>query len=471
MKKLILLPFLLLFFCCSAYATHSKGGFIRYQHLEGRTYSVILTLYSGHSSSVATGEGGRLYFGDGTSTDLGSGENINNFRTTRISEGVNKNVYVIEHTYPSNGSYRIVYSENSRNENILNMENAVNIPFYTESFLTADPFIHNNSVRFDNNPVFTTYNNQTYHYNPQAYDPDGDSLSFHIVTPMQDQNIAVAGYTRPHLTFDHAGVAETGEDAYFAINPYTGDLIWDSPVMNGEYVMAIEIREWRKLDGETFLIGEVLQDFIVQVTESVHDLQLIFPISAQQTELEKDTQWEKTITAIADNPDDTVVLQLLGDFLHLSPELSPADSAAGKGEASITIQYSPSETGNKPYQLIARAYIYSATGDQSVPKVRSAYLVPSAVLNGFSDLVVREIKVYPNPSFSNSFSIQNPYLSGKEIVVSLFSRDGTLAAHTSIPSFSGKQPVEFNQPLSGYYLVVIRQGNKIYTSRILFSQK
>ena len=471
MKQLILLPFFILLFGFNSQATHLKGGFIQYEHLDGRTYSITLTVYTSSESPVAFGQNGVLNFGDGSSIELGADGNMDKLTKTSLKNNIYKNVLSFEHTYTSNGSYVIFYAEPNRDEGILNLEGSVNIPFYIESFLLLDPQIRNNSVRISENPAFAAFQNQTYHYNSYAADQDGDSLSFHLVTPRQSSNTVAAGYTYPHLTFDGAKGSETGENTYYAINPRTGDLIWDSPLMTGTYALALEIREWREIEGEMKMVGKVLQDYIVMVEEPGNDLQLIFPVQSQEVFLEKDTPWETTIRAVANNPEDTVVLMLSGDFLKEFPAITPADSVGGIGEVSITIQFSPSEISNTTYQLIANAYLFSNVAEPSSRRSRAVYLLTPGFVNGLDDLPIRSIKVYPNPSFSNSFFLDYPLLNGKEIVVSMFAQDGQLTYHTTIPSFSSHQLIHLPQRLSGFYFVVIRQGVQVYTARILFSQK
>ena len=194
MKKLILLPLFLLLLGFTASATHLKGGFIRYVHLEGRTYSIVVTIYADSDSPVKVGESATLDFGDGTVIALSNYEKAE-FTAIPIRDGIYRSELVLQHMYPSNGSYTITYTEHSRDHGILNLENSSNKPFYVESFVLVDNQVQNTSAQLKAYPPFTAYQSQTYYYNPKAVDPNGDSLSFHFSAARVSTNETAADYT------------------------------------------------------------------------------------------------------------------------------------------------------------------------------------------------------------------------------------------------------------------------------------
>jgi hypothetical protein len=469
MRKLLFPTMLLLLFYLPAAATHLQSGHITYVHLEGRSYSIILTVYSDMNSPVMPGTG-ILDFGDGSSQELNLEPDDSRITRTRTGNTW-KSEIVIEHTYSSPGNYTISYQEPYRNEGIMNMKNSADMAFYIESLLIVDAAFMNNSVTITKTPLHQSYQQQTYHYNPGAYDPDGDSLSFHLIPSMQDKNTPVADYTFPHVTFEQEGASEAGESAYFTINPNTGDIVWDAPLRIGGYTIAYEIREWRLINETYKQIGRVMHDLTVMVGEEASPgLELIFPVETNAVQLERDTPWEMNIRALAGNPEDTVVLLLSGSLLQQSPlQLNPADSSGGKGETAITLRYTPAEAANTRHQLIATAYIYSENDDPGISRTRSAYLLSPGFISSASDLPVKNIRLYPNPASSHGFFLDYALLEGREVSISLFATDGRMVFHQSIPSFSGKEAVVPGKKLNGYYLAVIRQGKQVYTSSILFS--
>ena len=97
---------------------------------------------------------------------------------------IEKNTFVIEHTYQGPGVYTIRFQEFNRNDRTLNMDNSVDTPFYVETQITIDPFIGvNNSPVLTIPPVDNGAINSRYIHNPGAYDPDGDSLAYEMDIP------------------------------------------------------------------------------------------------------------------------------------------------------------------------------------------------------------------------------------------------------------------------------------------------
>lgn len=475
MKKYFHLTLLLLLSCSTVYGTHLKGGYITYKHLNGLTYEITITAYADTDSPVLFGSNGTIDFGDGTTEQLlNNGSDDNWISRQRISDESWKYELSRVHTFPGQNSYTISFQELYRNEGILNIDNSEDTPFFVETTLFVDN-IRGSSARPLQDPAFTAYLHQTYHYNPNAYDVDGDSLSYRLAPVKQDKENIAAGYTHPHLVYSKENGSETGESVYFTINPITGDFIWDSPVKVGEYTVAIEIQEWRKIAGEYMNNGTVLLDFLIVVKdkeEIENELELKFPLETKAIQLEKDVPFEVTIQAKASNPEDTVVLRLLGDFPKRFPEALQSDSIGAKGEASLSLQYTPGESANETYQLIARADIYSKEElrEGRPHRARSAYLLAPGFVNGFKDAPVTAVKLFPNPSFSNSFFINAPLLDGKEVMVSLFSPDGRMLFHKSYKTFYSREAIKPHISLSGFYLVLVRQDAQLYTSRILFSR-
>ena len=71
-----------------------------------------------------------------------------------------------------------------------------------------------------------------------AYDRDGDSLSYHFIVPFQDVELPVPNYQWPYEI--NAGPANI-----LTIDEVTGDIVWDAPQKAGEYNLAMIIVEYR----------------------------------------------------------------------------------------------------------------------------------------------------------------------------------------------------------------------------------
>jgi gliding motility-associated-like protein len=241
---------LLLLVAQVALATHNRAGEITYEHLGGLTFRATITTYT-VPDSPADRPWLPLSWGDGTldtvyrSNGGGNGE--------PIAAGVKKNVYTAIHTYPSASTYILSMEDPNRNAGIVNIPNSVNVVFYIQTTLTISPFFGSNSTPvLLNPPIDDACVNRRYEHNPGAYDPDGDSLSYELVTCLGMTGEEIPGYSFPN------GVT---------INAVTGDLVWEFPTQQGEYNYAIRINEWRRPEGsdQYALMGYVIRDMQVTV--------------------------------------------------------------------------------------------------------------------------------------------------------------------------------------------------------------
>lgn len=271
MKLKIFLGFFLTFLIfgiSNAWATHIRAGEIIAERISVQTltYRIIVVGYTDTRSSVIFGPG-TINFGDGreeqlnTKSDFGLVENL--------GDQIEKNTFVITHTYQGPGTYTIRFQEFNRNDRTLNMDNSVDTPFYVETQITIDPFIGvNNSPVLTIPPVDNGAINVRYIHNPGAYDPDGDSLAYRLDEPKQAFQRPVNNYRDPNVP-EFSTSQESGQTpALFSINETTGDLVWDAPGTAGQFNVAFKILEYRKLDGEWVLIGFVVRDMQIIIENS-----------------------------------------------------------------------------------------------------------------------------------------------------------------------------------------------------------
>lgn len=254
---------ILLLFSTQVSATHQRAGELTYRHISGLTYEVTITTYTFAPSAADRCEL-TINWGDGQSSVLSrtngpsgttpagifcehTGENI----TAEIRLSIYKGV----HTYAAPSTYRLWLEDPNRNLGIQNIPNSVDVPLYIESLLVVNPFLGNNSSPIllippiDNGCVGLPFL-----HNPGAYDPDGDSLSFRLVNCKGAGGRDIPGYKLPNeVDLQNPGT--------FTINEITGDVLWDSPVRQGEYNFAFLIEEWRN----GVLIGYVTRDMQVNI--------------------------------------------------------------------------------------------------------------------------------------------------------------------------------------------------------------
>lgn len=240
-KALIYIMFSLL--VIPLWATHQRSGEITYEHLYGLTYRFTIITYT-YTPSPADRPEIEVFWGDGSSSVIPRQAKNN------LGNDISQNIYTAEHTYAGNGIYTVSFEDPNRNAGIVNIPNSVNIPFYIETTLIINPFLGNNSSpQLLNAPIDNGCKNAPYYHNPGAYDPDGDSLSFSLITCRGFEGEDIPGYVLPSAS------------NFIQIDPLTGDLTWDSPMMVGEYNIAILIQEWR----HGVLIGSVVRDMQISI--------------------------------------------------------------------------------------------------------------------------------------------------------------------------------------------------------------
>jgi gliding motility-associated-like protein len=271
MKKL----FLLLFFLSwipFAHATHLRAGEIAFTYVTGLKYEITITTYtktSGTSQSADEPVLEDVNFGDGTTGDF-----------PRISyqdlpNDIRHNIYKAEHIYGGSGTYDINFVDDYRNEGVVNIPNSVNTPLAVHAILNINPnFAPDNSPLLLNMPIDRGCVGVPFVHNPNAYDQDGDSLSFELVVCRGQGNLPIPNYSFPLATVS------------FGIDAVTGQLTWNAPPAVGSYIppyevnVAFEIKEWRKnIYGIYQMIGMVERDMQITISNCSNHPPVIQPMA------------------------------------------------------------------------------------------------------------------------------------------------------------------------------------------------
>ena len=256
--KYLFLLIILLLTVRNSYATHARAGEILFRQLSLYTYEIEVIYYT-ESSSIANRENIDIYFGDNTVSNV--------LLTTRkqLKNSTFFSSYKTVHTYPGPGTYVIEFYDPNRIESIKNMDNSVNTPFYVETQLIINPFIGNNrSPILLQPPIDYAEIYQIYIHNPNAYDPDGDSLVFSLIPPKQSKGQDVDGYYLP-----------IGKIGGFTINRQSGEIIWNYPDEARIYNIAILVEEYRNHKR----IGYIIRDMQIIVKNGLNHPPLITPIN------------------------------------------------------------------------------------------------------------------------------------------------------------------------------------------------
>ncbi len=245
MRKFFLIGLLFLL-SIPAWATHQRAAEITYEWRGGNTYEFTLTCYT-YTPSLAGVQRDSLLmeWGDGFA------DYVPRVVYQELGDNFTLNVYKMTHDYSSSGTYVISMEDPDRNYGVVNVPNSVNISMYIETELVINPFLgYNNSVQLLNAPVDKGCVGKPFYHNVSAYDPDGDSLSYRLLPCKGNGGEDIPGYTFPQTS------------SVFDIDPVTGVLRWENPMMQGEYNVAIMIEEWRA----GVKIGSVIRDMQILIT-------------------------------------------------------------------------------------------------------------------------------------------------------------------------------------------------------------
>ncbi|MEX0883825.1 MAG: gliding motility-associated C-terminal domain-containing protein, partial [Cyclobacteriaceae bacterium] len=115
---------LLLSFINQSFATHIRAGEIIAERVSTQTltYRITVVGYTDTRSTVVFGPG-EIDFGDGRKEVLNTESDFT--VTESLGDNIEKNVFVITHTYQGPGNYTIRFMEFNRNANTLNMDQSV----------------------------------------------------------------------------------------------------------------------------------------------------------------------------------------------------------------------------------------------------------------------------------------------------------------------------------------------------------
>ncbi len=244
----------------SLWATHNRAGEITYEQISDLTLRITVTTYTKASSTAADRDSLDVFFGDGNSRRIGRSNGPNN-KGENIGNDVKKNLYITTYTYSGPGRYTISMTDPNRNGGILNVNppSSENVQFHLETTVVfLNPLFegYNQSPVLLNPPIEIGCVGQIFTHNPNAFDPDFDSLTFQLIVPLQDRNTPVPNYSFPNEI-------APGSNNTISLNPRTGDFIWRSPQRAGEYNITILIREFR--NGRE--IGSVIRDLQILILE------------------------------------------------------------------------------------------------------------------------------------------------------------------------------------------------------------
>ena len=317
------------------WATHQRAAEITYEWKGGNAYEFTLTCYT-YSPSAAGLQRDSLLIMWGDSF----GDYVPRVVFQDLGDDYTLNVYRMIHNYSSSGSYVISMEDPDRNYGVVNVPNSVSVPMYVETELTINPFLgYNNSVQLLNAPVDRGCVGKPFYHTPAAYDPDGDSLSYRLVPCKGVNGEDIPGYSYPQAS------------SLFDIDPVTGILQWENPMLQGEYNVAILIEEWR----QGVKVGSVIRDMQILINACNNNLPQISAIG--DTCVVAGSTLDFVVTGF--DPDgDQVTLEASGGPLNVSvsPAVMTPPTAHGLNPAfGFTWHTECVHIRKMPYQLVIHA--------------------------------------------------------------------------------------------------------------------
>lgn len=224
------------------FATHNRAGEIHIRQIGPLTVEATIITWTKASSVPADRDTLNICWGDGTPCQAvkrnnGGGNGV-------IQPGnIKYNTYVITHTYSVPARYVISMTDPNRNAGIVNVNAPAseNVPFHIETiyqFQNSQFGGSNTTPYLLQPPVDNACIGQVFKHNPNASDPDDDSLSYHLIVPLQSPGKEVPNYKHPYEI-------GPGVNNQLTLDERNGNLVWDSPQVPGEYNLAIIIVSWR----------------------------------------------------------------------------------------------------------------------------------------------------------------------------------------------------------------------------------
>ncbi len=262
-----------------ANASHAMGGEITYEHISGDTYKIIYTFLRDCTGIPASSSAYLQLF----STSCGYSANmtlpsqagcveISPLCPSYLSQstcnggslpGVQKCIYSGNITLPFPCTdWTLSVSEAARSANINTIINPGSGSLCVYATINSTNNFTNNSVVCSN--IYTLYYcvGQPGFFNFGAFDPDGDSLVYELITPLKAWNDPVI-YISP---YDSVYPIATTPVNSFGFDTVTGEMFFTPSTVQGG-VLAVLIKEYRN----HVLIGSTERDVQIVILNCNHD--------------------------------------------------------------------------------------------------------------------------------------------------------------------------------------------------------
>jgi gliding motility-associated-like protein len=350
-----------LFFSVQLLATHNRSGEITYEYLGAGQYKIRVTTYTKFNGPSVNADRCEetVFIRDFSGAFLDSVQCIRVNGTTHCSSnpqawdgvildpGTNNfkmNVYEAVYVLNTGANYILYMFDPNRNANIINITgDSSQQPFAlvdTLKTFNIPGLTVNSTPTLLNPPIDEACLHRPFIHNPNAFDSNGDSLSYDLSIIYGQFAQPIPGYI-PATSYS------------ISINHVTGDFYWPDPYIIGEFNFGILITEWRKTaDGDYVRIGSVLRDLQIEVKSCNNSPPDVKDIP--DTCIVAGTNYVQAITAT--DPDNNAIdLEASGGPFNFSP---PAifNYTPGTGTVNGVMSWTPpcNAVRNQPYLITIR---------------------------------------------------------------------------------------------------------------------
>jgi gliding motility-associated-like protein len=446
-------------------ATHNRAGEITFIQKGPLTFEATITLYTKTSSVAADRDSVEIFWGDGSSQFLvrSNGWGYPQPNDVKIS------YYIGTHTYPARGTYTMSMLDPNRIAGILNVNfpDSESVPFYLETTFT----ILNSQFQGENNsavllqaPIDIGCVGQIFKHNPNVYDPDGDSIAYELIIPLQAKNTVVPDYKYPQII-------GSGPNNIFSFNIKNGDLIWNTPQIAGDYNVAFKVKEFRK----GLLITSIIRDMQILVMNNCKSKPPILTIADKKCIVAGDTI-EEDILASDPDPGQKILVNGSGEPFNSAYGLAFITDENLFGNSPVNRKFiwqtACEHTANPYYQIIFKAMDNSLSDTSGLTDLKLLQIKVSAPppLNLKSQVINAQIYMTWQYPYKCS-STDNNFFKG----FSVWRKENSnnFIPETCTPGLEGKgyKIIEYltnaKDGINYYYTDITAEPGKVYCYRIL----
>ncbi|MDO8367946.1 MAG: gliding motility-associated C-terminal domain-containing protein [Saprospiraceae bacterium] len=373
MKQKLLLP-LLVFLAApiALFATHNRAGEIHIEQIGPLTIRATVITWTKTSSVNADRDTLEINWGDGQIQKVRRSNGFGNPpQGVPLANDIKYNIYVAEHMYAGADSFVISMTDQNRIGGIINVNPPAsdNIPFHIQTtYIFQDSQFggSNTTPLLLQPPIDNACIGKPFKHNPNASDPDGDSLSYALIVPMQGPGVEVPNYSFPNEIMP-------GLNNAFQLDPVSGDILWLSPQVAGIYNIAFTIISWRK--GR--LIDITIRDMQIFVSACENNPPIVETIDKICVVAGNTVDFEVTATDV--DSTDEILLTALG--APLTSPFSPAtfDAPTSWGEAPVSGTFNwltaCEHISNQSYSVV-----FKATDSLTTPQLADLHTVTIKVV-------------------------------------------------------------------------------------------